>query len=60
MFDALEQPEHRRIRAPDERRRLARMVEGPDVTPGERMRGRLVEPEVPVYLEPAFAQPRLF
>jgi hypothetical protein len=45
---------------PDERRRLARMVEGPDVTPGERMRGRLVEPEVPVYLEPAFAQPRLF
>jgi DNA repair photolyase len=45
---------------PGERRRLARMVEGPDVTPGERMRGRLVEPEVPVYLEPAFAQPRLF
>jgi DNA repair photolyase len=51
----------------DERRRLARLVRGPDLAPGERMRGRSIEPETVPSPAPAgevqpppTAQARLF
>ena len=45
---------------PDERRRLARLVEGPDLTPGDRMRGRSIEVEADQRPPSAVAQSRLF
>jgi DNA repair photolyase len=42
----------------EERRRLSRLVKGPDVAPGERMRGRWLEPEPQPKREPE--QTRLF
>jgi DNA repair photolyase len=51
----------------DERRRLARLIRGPDLAPSERMRGRSIEPEAAEAQSPEegvrrrpVAQPRLF
>jgi DNA repair photolyase len=45
----------------DERKRLARLVKGPDLTPGARMRGRFdAPPEVPARIARKLTQERLF
>jgi DNA repair photolyase len=46
--------------APAERRRLAGLVRGPDLPPGERMRGRIAEPTVGADVEKEAAQQKLF
>jgi DNA repair photolyase len=43
-----------------ERRRLAQLVKGPDLPPGERMRGRTEKPRERVAPRPALEQGRLF
>lgn len=43
-----------------ERRRLARLIRGPDLPPGERMRGRSVEPAVGGPVGKEIAQQKLF
>jgi DNA repair photolyase len=43
-----------------ERRRLAQLVQGPDLPPGERMRGRTERPPQRVPPRPALEQGRLF
>jgi DNA repair photolyase len=45
---------------PDERRRLAELIKGPDLPPGERMRGRSVERPQPERPQPRREQQRLF
>jgi DNA repair photolyase len=44
----------------EERRRLARLVKGPDVAPDERMRGRVIEPPMSNHLTREPEQQRLF
>jgi DNA repair photolyase len=44
----------------EERRRLAAMVRGPDLSPGQRMRGRMETPRKPDSERPAPAQETLF
>jgi DNA repair photolyase len=44
----------------EERRRLARLVKGPDVAPEERMRGRVIEPPMSNHLTREPEQQRLF
>jgi DNA repair photolyase len=44
----------------DERQRLARLVRGPDLALGERMRGWSIEPETNEPQRPLIEQPRLF
>jgi DNA repair photolyase len=43
-----------------ERRRLAQLVKGPDLPPGERMRGRTEKPPARAAARPALKQGRLF
>ena len=44
----------------EERRRLAKLICGPDLEPGQRMRGHSIEPPVPDELRRETAQQRLF
>jgi DNA repair photolyase len=44
----------------EERRRLAELVKGADLGPGERMRGQTLDPETQPPADPADEQPRLF
>jgi DNA repair photolyase len=45
---------------PEERRRLARLVKGPDLPPGERLRGRIEPPQPTTAPRPTEVQERLF
>jgi DNA repair photolyase len=45
---------------PEERRRLAELVKGPDLPPGQRMRGRSVQPPQPERPQTRREQQRLF
>jgi DNA repair photolyase len=44
----------------EERRRLSAMVKGPDLPPGQRMRGRMKTPPKPEPARPELAQTKLF